>query len=108
MNNAKIWAFLRKICFDPGIGFHKTVAENLQLLKDPNAFRYQDYPLLYGVSRKRTIGALTNEPEPANRDFGSAAASLYAAQQGVEILRVHNVQGLKQTFDVWRALSEKE
>ena len=66
----KIWAFLRKICFDPGIGFHKTVAENLQLLKDPNAFRYQDYPLLYGVSRKRTIGALTNEPEPANRDFG--------------------------------------
>ncbi|MDU0984160.1 MAG: dihydropteroate synthase, partial [Enterococcus faecalis] len=32
----------------------------------------------------------------------------YAAQQGVEILRVHNVQGLKQTFDVWRALSEKE
>ncbi|MBO6454964.1 dihydropteroate synthase, partial [Enterococcus faecalis] len=45
---------------------------------------------------------------PANRDFGSAAASLYAAQQGVEILRVHNVQGLKQTFDVWRALSEKE
>ncbi|EKB7622418.1 dihydropteroate synthase family protein [Enterococcus faecalis] len=99
---------LEKICFDPGIGFHKTVAENLQLLKDPNAFRYQDYPLLYGVSRKRTIGALTNEPEPANRDFGSAAASLYAAQQGVEILRVHNVQGLKQTFDVWRALSEKE
>ena len=99
---------LEKICFDPGIGFHKTVAENLQLLKDPNAFRYQDYPLLYGVSRKRTIGALTNEPEPAQRDFGSAAASLYAAQQGVEILRVHNVQGLKQTFDVWRALSEKE
>ena len=99
---------LEKICFDPGIGFHKTVAENLQLLKDPNAFRYQDYPLLYGVSRKRTIGALTNEPDPANRDFGSAAASLYAAQQGVEILRVHNVQGLKQTFDVWRALSEKE
>ena len=43
---------LEKICFDPGIGFHKTVAENLQLLKDPNAFRYQDYPLLYGVSRK--------------------------------------------------------
>ncbi|MGC3206650.1 dihydropteroate synthase, partial [Enterococcus faecalis] len=36
---------LEKICFDPGIGFHKTVAENLQLLKDPNAFRYQDYPL---------------------------------------------------------------
>ena len=105
---AKYGLSLEKICFDPGIGFHKTVAENLQLLKDPNAFRYQDYPLLYGVSRKRTIGALTNEPEPANRDFGSAAASLYAAQQGVEILRVHNVQGLKQTFDVWRALSEKE
>ncbi|MGQ4818384.1 dihydropteroate synthase, partial [Enterococcus faecium] len=66
------------------------------------------YPLLYGVSRKRTIGVLKNEPEPAYLDFGSAAASLYAAQHGVEILRVHNVQGLKQTFDVWRALSEKE
>ena len=103
----KIWAFLRKICFDPGIGFHKTVAENLQLLKDPNAFRYQDYPLLYGVSRKRTIGALTNEPEPPTVILAQPLLPCMR-QQGVEILRVHNVQGLKQTFDVWRALSEKE
>ena len=98
---------LANICFDPGIGFHKTVEENIALLKNPAAFRYQDFPLLYGVSRKRTIGTLTGEENPQARDFGSIAATLFAAEKGVEILRVHNVKGLKQTFDVWRALKEE-
>ncbi|MBL1228233.1 dihydropteroate synthase [Enterococcus sp. BWB1-3] len=93
-----------RICFDPGLGFDKTPEENQQILRNPAAFRFQNFPLLYGISRKRTIGALTGEKNPADRDFGSVAASLFAANQGVEIVRVHNVKGMKQSFDVWKAL----
>jgi dihydropteroate synthase len=95
-----------RLCFDPGIGFGKTLAENIEILKKPERFRYLDIPLLYGVSRKRTIGSLTNEADPLARDFGSVTASLYAADRGVEIVRVHNVKGMKDALKVWQALKE--
>lgn len=96
-----------RLCFDPGLGFDKTPEENQLILQAPDAFRFRNFPLLYGISRKRTIGALTGEKNPADRDFGSVAASLFAADQGVEIVRVHNVRGMKQTFDVWKALRQR-
>ncbi|WP_086329490.1 dihydropteroate synthase [Candidatus Enterococcus mansonii] len=95
---------LNRICFDPGIGFGKTQEENIDILKDPKAFRYKNYPLLYGVSRKRTIAALTNETDPLARDFGSIAASLFAANQGVEVVRVHHVKGMRDALNVWQKL----
>jgi dihydropteroate synthase len=95
-----------RLCFDPGIGFGKTLAENIEILKTPEHFRYQDIPLLYGVSRKRTIGSLTDEADPLARDFGSVTASLYAADRGVEIVRVHNVKGMKDALKVWQALKD--
>ncbi|WP_430607522.1 dihydropteroate synthase [Enterococcus sp. AZ170] len=96
-----------RICFDPGIGFGKTQAENIDILKDPEAFRYKDYPLLYGVSRKRTIATLTNESDPLARDFGSITASLFAANKGVEIVRVHQVKGMRDALNVWESLNHK-
>lgn len=96
-----------RICFDPGIGFGKSQEENIEILKHPEAFRYQDYPLLYGVSRKRTIAALTNEADPTARDFGSIAASLFALNKGIEIVRVHHVKGMRDTLNVWQTLSSK-
>lgn len=96
-----------RLCFDPGIGFGKGPQENQEILANPDAFRFENLPLLYGVSRKRTIGALTGEKEPMERDFGSVAASLFSADKGVEIVRVHNVKGMKQTFDVWQALKNE-
>ncbi|WP_086444869.1 dihydropteroate synthase [Candidatus Enterococcus lemimoniae] len=96
-----------RICFDPGIGFGKSQEENIEILKHPEAFRYQDYPLLYGVSRKRTIAALTNEADPTERDFGSIAASLFAVNKGIEIVRVHHVKGMRDTLNVWQTLSSK-
>ncbi|MGY3777066.1 dihydropteroate synthase [Isobaculum melis] len=95
---------LERICFDPGIGFGKSLAENIQILQNPDAFRYQDYPLLYGVSRKRTIEHLTGETNPMERDIASITASLYAANQGVEILRIHHVKGMKEALTVWQTL----
>ena len=93
-----------RICFDPGIGFGKSLEENIHILQQPQEFRYQEYPLLYGVSRKRTIAALIDETDPLKRDFGSVAASLFVAQQGVEIVRVHEVKGMKDALAVWEQL----
>lgn len=94
------------ICFDPGIGFGKTLEENIQLLKKPKQFRYKQLPLLYGVSRKRTIAGLIGEDDPKKRDFGTIAASLYALEQGVEVVRVHQVKGMQDALKVWQALKE--
>lgn len=92
------------ICFDPGIGFYKSVEDNQYILSNPDACRYKDYPLLYGVSRKRTIAQLIQEVCPKERDFGTVSASLYAIQKGVDIVRVHNVKGMHDALSVWRQL----
>lgn len=92
------------ISFDPGVGFHKSVAENELMIASPEKFRFEDYPLLYGVSRKRTIAQLTGETNPKERDFGSVAASLYVLNKGVEIVRVHNVKGMRDALSVWQKL----
>lgn len=98
---------LENICFDPGVGFHKSPAENLDLMQFPEKYRYLNFPLLYGISRKRIIGRLSGEVDPAKRDFGSVTASLYLANQGVEIIRVHQVAGMKAALLTWQALTKK-
>ena len=92
------------ICFDAGIGFHKSMEDNELILAYPEKCRFENYPLLYGVSRTRTIAHLTNEKQPKERDFGSITASLFALNQGVEIVRVHNVKGMKDALNVWDTL----
>ncbi|WP_071131807.1 dihydropteroate synthase [Enterococcus timonensis] len=96
---------LARVCFDPGVGFGKTVAENIFLMQQPNLFRVDDFPLLYGVSRKRTIGVMSGEKIAENRDVASVTAALFLLNQGVEIVRVHNVLAMKQAIDVWQQLN---
>ncbi|WP_159722670.1 dihydropteroate synthase [Enterococcus sp. CSURQ0835] len=95
-----------RLCFDPGLGFHKTPAENLAILKEPAGFRYRDLPLLFGISRKRTIGAVTGETVAEKRDYASVQASLFALEKGVEIVRVHEVFGMKQALVMQQTLVE--
>lgn len=92
------------ICFDPGIGFHKSMEDNELILSYPEKCRYEDYPLLYGVSRKRTIAHLINEDKSKERDFGTVAASLFSLEKGVEVVRVHNVKGMSDALTVWNKL----
>ncbi|WP_341909690.1 dihydropteroate synthase [Ferrovibrio terrae] len=96
-----------KIVLDPGIGFGKTVAHNLSLLRRLDVLRALGYPLLVGVSRKSFIGALAREPEAARRVPGSLAAALWAAQQGAKILRVHDVAETVQALSVWRGITSE-
>lgn len=80
------------IAFDPGIGFGKSVAHNLSLLKNLAALRVGDRPLVLGVSRKTFIGKVLGIEAPEERDLATAVLSGFMRQQGANIVRVHNVK----------------
>ena len=94
-----------RIVLDPGIGFGKNLQHNIQLMRHlPDLQAQTGLPLLVGVSRKRMIGEITGEAEPAQRIHGSVAAALYAAERGAAILRVHDVKATADALKVWQAL----
>jgi dihydropteroate synthase len=94
-----------RIVLDPGIGFAKTGAHNIALLRGLPALLTLGQPLLVGVSRKRFIGHITNQPVPRDRLGGSLAAGLFAVARGASILRVHDVAATVQALHMWQALS---
>ena len=89
-----------RIVIDPGFGFGKTVAHNLELLRRLPEFGREGLPVLMGMSRKSTLGALTGRGTQ-ERLAGSLALALLAAQGGARILRVHDVAA---TVDVLKVL----
>jgi dihydropteroate synthase len=94
-----------RIAVDPGIGFGKLVAHNLELLAGMGAFHSLGCPVVLGVSRKSTIARLSRGEPPEVRLPGSLAAALFAVRQGVQILRVHDVAETRQALAVWSALA---
>ncbi len=95
-----------RIVLDPGIGFGKSLASNLALMNALPLFHALGHPLLVGASRKRMVGALSNEA-PANRRLGgSLALALKALDAGVHMLRVHDVFETVQMVRVWRGLRD--
>lgn len=80
-----------KICLDPGFGFGKTVGQNFELLARAAEFVASGYPVLYGMSRKSSLGAVTGISQPDQRVTASVVAHVLAAEKGVQILRVHDV-----------------
>jgi dihydropteroate synthase len=94
-----------RIVLDPGIGFGKTVAHNLELIAGIAAFHALGCGVLLGVSRKATIARLSRGEPPAARLPGSLAAGLFGIGQGVQILRVHDVAETRQALALWDALS---
>lgn len=97
---------LNRIIADPGIGFGKGVAENLAILNGLSLFHGLGVPILLGASRKRMIGALSNEASVDKRLGGSLALALKGAEQGVQILRVHDVAETVQALHVWRGMRD--
>ncbi len=94
------------IVLDPGIGFGKSVAENLALINALPLFHGLGQPLLVGVSRKRTIGALSNEAPAHKRLGGSVMLAVKAMEAGAHLLRVHDVAETVQAVHVWRGLRD--
>lgn len=95
-----------KILLDPGIGFGKSLAENLALLNALPLFHALGHPLLLGASRKRMIGALSNEAAAHQRLGGSLALSQLGMDAGYGVLRVHDVAETVQARNVWRGLRD--
>lgn len=95
-----------KIIIDPGLGFGKSLADNLALMNNIAMFHALGQPLLIGASRKRMIGALSKEAPVGQRLGGSIAFAHYAIQQGSQIVRVHDVPETVQALQVWRGMRD--
>lgn len=92
-----------KIMTDPGIGFGKNLDHNLELLAGMSIFHGLGAPVLLGVSRKRVLGQLADNPDPDARLPGSLAAALTSIAQGVQMVRVHDVAETYQAVNAWNA-----
>ncbi|MET3726214.1 dihydropteroate synthase [Sphingomonas trueperi] len=95
-----------RIVVDPGIGFGKTLADNLALMNGLALFHGLGCPILLGASRKRVVGALANEAPAEQRLAGSLALALKGAALGVQLLRVHDVFESVQALRVWRGMQD--
>ncbi len=94
-----------RIAVDPGIGFGKTVAHNLEILDHMAVYQGLGCAVLLGASRKRFIGKLSRDEPPKERLPGSLAAALIGLERGVQIVRVHDVAETKQAIALWRAVA---
>ena len=92
------------IIIDPGIGFGKNLKHNMNLIKGISIFHTLGFPILLGLSRKKFIKDLSGKNDTKERLGGTIASSLYSMMQGVQILRVHDVNELTQSIKVFKKL----
>lgn len=97
-----------RIVVDPGIGFGKTAAHNLALIRGLSLFHGLGCPVLLGASRKRFIGTISGEERADRRVAGSLAVALAGAAQGAQLLRVHDVAETRAALALARAISGED
>ncbi|GAU83363.1 dihydropteroate synthase [Bosea sp. BIWAKO-01] len=95
-----------QIVVDPGIGFGKTPAQNLAMIRDLRQLEQLGCAILLGASRKSTIGQITGQKVPAERLAGTLAAHLYGVSQGASIIRAHDIRPHADAFKVWTAIGD--
>ena len=96
-----------RIIVDPGIGFGKSLADNLALINGLALFHGIGCPVMLGASRKRMIGALSNAAPADRRLGGSVALAIKGASLGAQLLRVHDVPDTVQALAIWRGLQDQ-
>ncbi len=101
---AALAAGVRQVVLDPGIGFGKTIEQNLVLIGNLDRIATLGHPVLLGASRKKSIGILSGVEKPAGRVMGSVAAHLFGVSRGARILRVHDVKAHREALSVYEAL----
>jgi dihydropteroate synthase len=92
------------IMIDPGIGFGKNLKHNMNLITNISIFHSLGFPILLGLSRKKFIKDLSGKNDTKERVGGTIASSLYSITQGVQILRIHDVNELIQSINVFKQL----
>jgi dihydropteroate synthase len=92
-----------RIALDPGFGFGKTVDHNLALLRELGSLASAGYAVLFGASRKSSLGRIIGRPD-GDRLHASVAAALLAVERGASIVRVHDVAATRDALAVWQAM----
>ena len=95
------------IILDPGIGFGKNLKHNITILNNISIFHSLGFPVMLGISRKKFIKDLSGKNDSKERLGGTISSSLYAMMQGIQILRVHDVNEVNQSIKVFRSLNFK-
>ena len=94
----------KHIIVDPGIGFGKKLKHNMKLISNVSIFHSLGFPILLGISRKRFIKDISGNNDNDKRLGGTISASLFAMMQGVQILRIHDVNDMIQAAKVFNEL----
>ncbi len=95
------------IILDPGIGFGKNLKHNMTLINNISIFHSLGFPIMLGISRKKFIKDLSGNNDSKERLGGTISSSLYAMTQGVQILRVHDINEVNQSIKVFKSLNFK-
>ncbi len=94
-----------RLVIDPGIGFGKRLADNIEIIRNLGQIRELGYPLLMGLSRKRFLGEICGEADPMERTVETALANLVSVMNGANILRVHDVRETRKVIQIYSALN---
>ena len=94
----------KNIILDPGIGFGKNLKHNITLIKNISIYHSLGLPILLGVSRKKFIKEVSGINDSTSRTGGTISSCIFAMMQGVQILRVHDVNEIKQSINVFKEL----
>lgn len=98
-----------RIILDPGIGFGKRLEDNIEILNHLERFRQIGFPLMIGTSRKSFIGLITGVKDPPEKRIGgSIASALLGMQNGVDVLRVHDVAATIEAIKVFEAITKAD
>ena len=95
------------IILDPGIGFGKKLKHNMNLIRRVSIFHSLGFPILVGNSRKRFIKDISKKNDSYTRIGGTISSSLYLMMQGVQILRIHDVNEVMQAIKVFKEIINK-
>tara|TARA_B100000029_G_scaffold258775_1_gene255415 strand:+ start:20515 stop:21567 length:1053 start_codon:yes stop_codon:yes gene_type:complete len=95
------------IILDPGIGFGKNLKHNITLISNVSIFHTLGFPIMLGASKKRFIKDIATKNDSKSRTGGTVSTSIYALLQGVQILRVHDVNEINQSIETFKILNFK-
>ncbi len=95
------------IIIDPGIGFGKNLKHNIMLISKISLFHSLGFPIMLGISRKKFIKDISGKNDSKERIGGTIGSSLYAIMQGIQILRVHDVNEVIQSIKIFKELLKK-
>ena len=93
------------IILDPGIGFGKNLKHNMSLMRSISIFHSLGFNIMLGVSRKRFIKDISGNNDSKERLGGTVSSCLYAMTQGIQILRVHDINEVNQSIKVFKSLN---